>query len=316
MHYSSSPSVLSSLSSPGGSALRCETHVSALVSRLFVYPVKSCAGVAVQEAILTETGLEFDRAWMVVDEKQAFLTQRELPRLALVRPQLRHHDMVLRAPGMLALHIALDQVEAPARVGLWGQEFGAYDMGPIAAQWFSDFLGVTARLVRFDPEEKRASDLHWTAGLEALNQFNDGYPLLLISEASLASLNEKLVAAGAAAVGMERFRPNIVLGDAPIDEASGLLAAHDEDRLDELQITTPQGVVRLKPVKPCSRCPVVNVDPLTALSSLEVQDTLQGYRQDPRLQGALSFGMNLITLQGNDHLVKVGQSVTANFSFD
>ncbi|HQR98590.1 MULTISPECIES: MOSC N-terminal beta barrel domain-containing protein [unclassified Polaromonas] len=286
--------------------------VGAVITGLWVYPVKSCAGVQVQEAILTETGLEFDRAWMVVDEHGAFLTQRELPRMALIQPQLKTHDMVLRAPGMLALHIALDQVQEPVRVTIWDDEVKAYDMGPIAAQWFSDFLGVKARLVRFDPEEKRASSRQWTGDVEALNQFSDGYPLLVLSEASLAGLNEKLQAAGATAVGMARFRPNIVLGDLSGDNG---LAPHDEDRLELLQIATEQGVVQLKLVKPCPRCPIPNIDPVTALSSPEVGDALQTYRQDPRLKGAVSFGMNAIVLQGNDHLLRVGQSVTANYNF-
>ena len=287
--------------------------LNAVISRLYVYPVKSCAGVQVQEALLTETGLEFDRAWMVVDDKGHFLTQRELPRMALVKPQLRYHDMVLRAPGMLALHIALDQVEEPVRVQVWKDEVQAYDMGPIAAQWFSDFLGRPARLVRFDPEHKRVCNTEWTGGLEALNQFSDGYSLLVLSEASLAQFNEKLVAAGAAPVGMERFRPNIVLGDAAGDQG---LAPHDEDRVDLLQIATEQGSAQLKPVKPCPRCPIPNIDPATATSSPEVGDMLQTYRQDPRVNGALTFGMNAIVLGGIDHQLKVGQAVGASYRFE
>ena len=287
--------------------------LAAVISRLYVYPVKSCAGVQVQEALLTETGLEFDRAWMVVDGKGEFLTQRELPRMALIRPQLRHYDMVLRAPGMLALHIALDQVEAPVRVRVWDDEVPAYDMGAIAAQWFSDFLGTPARLVRFDPEHKRICSPQWTGGIEALNQFSDGYSLLVTSEASLDQLNAKLAAAGAAAVGMERFRPNIVLGN-PAE--GGELAPHDEDRLDLLQIATEQGTVQLKPVKPCPRCPIPNIDPATAVSSPEVGDMLQTYRQDARVNGALTFGMNAIVLRGTDHLLKVGQAVDASYRFE
>ena len=95
-----------------------QPNVSCTISRLFVYPIKSCAGVEVQEAILTETGLEFDRAWMVVDEQGEFLTQRELPRMALVKPQLKTYEMVLRAPGMLALHVKLDEVSSGACAGL------------------------------------------------------------------------------------------------------------------------------------------------------------------------------------------------------
>ncbi|SFC02384.1 hypothetical protein SAMN05216344_107111 [Polaromonas sp. OV174] len=293
-----------------------ECDLVAVISRLYVYPVKSCAGVQVQEAILTETGLEFDRAWMVVDGAGRFLTQRELPRMALIKPQLKQYEMVLRAPGMLALHIALDQVEAPTRVSVWDDELPAYDMGPIAAQWFSDFLGTTARLVRFDPEQQRVCSRKWTDEHEALNQFSDGYSLLLSSEASLDQLNSKLGAAGVAAVGMERFRPNIVLGHAAGGEA---LAPHDEDRLEWLQIATAPGapgLVELKPVKPCPRCPIPNIDPATAISSPEVGDMLQSYRQDARVNGAVTFGMNAIVISGVDQLLKVGQSVAANYRFD
>ena len=287
--------------------------LAAVVSRLYVYPVKSCAGVQVREAILTETGLEFDRAWMVVDAQNRFLTQRELPRMALIQPQLKTYEMVLRAPGMLALHVALDQVEEPVRVRVWDDEVAAYDMGPVAAQWFSDFLGVSARLVRFDPEHRRVSSLKWTEGVEALNQFSDGYPVLVLSEASLDQFNEKLAAQGVAAVGIERFRPNVVLGN----PADGLaLAPHDEDRLDVLHIATGQGAVRLKPVKPCPRCPIPNIDPATAASSPEVGDMLQRYRQDARVNGAVTFGMNAIVLQGVDHLLKAGQAVGANLRFE
>ncbi len=289
--------------------------VNAVISALWVYPVKSCAGVQVQEAILTETGLEFDRAWMVVNEQGEFMTQRELPRMALIRPQLRTQDMVLRAPGMLALHIALDEVQEPVRVKVWKDDVKAYDMGPVAAQWFSDFLGAKLRLVRFDPEEKRLSSARWTGGVEALNQFSDGYPLLVISEASLEGLNGRLQAAGNTPVTMERFRPNIVLGAASAASPDAL-AAHDEDRMDGLWVTTAQGLARLKPVKPCARCPIPNIDPATALSSPEVNDTLQAYRQDPRLGGALSFGMNLIRLDSEDHLLRVGQPVGATYGFD
>ena len=289
------------------------SDLRAVISRLYVYPVKSCAGVQVQDALLTEAGLEFDRAWMVVDSKGEFLTQRELPRMALIKPQLRHHDMVLRAPGMLALHIALDQVEEPVRVRVWKDDVQAYDMGAIAAQWFTDFLGQTARLVRFDPEHKRVCNPQWTGDVEALNQFSDGYPLLVLSEASLVQFNEKLVAAGAPAVGMERFRPNIVLGDAAGADA---LAPHDEDRIEALQVATAQGVVQLKPVKPCPRCPIPNIDPATAVSSPEVGDMLQTYRQDARVNGALTFGMNAIVLAGIDHQLKVGQPVGASYLFE
>lgn len=287
--------------------------VQAVISRLYVYPVKSCAGVQVNQAILTETGLEFDRSWMVVDANGRFLTQRELPRMALIRPQLRHFEMVLKAPGMLALHIALDQVEEPARVQIWDDTVGAYDMGGVAAQWFSDFLGVTARLVRFDPEHPRICSPKWTGDVQAFNQFSDGFSVLVLSEASLDLFNRKRLARGQPAVGMERFRPNLVIGDAPDAPA---LMPHDEDRLEALDVATAQGLASLRLVKPCPRCPIPNIDPATAQSSPDVGDLLQSYRQDPRLHGALTFGMNAIVLERTDHLLEVGQAVGADYRFE
>ena len=280
--------------------------VGATISRLFVYPVKSCAGVEVTQALLTEAGLDLDRAWMVVDEKGDFVSQRELPRMALVRPQLKHYEVILRAPGMLALHLDIEGVEAPVRVRVWDDEVGAFDMGDVAAQWFSDFLGKKLRLVRFDPEHRRLSDMTWTQGVESPNQFSDGFALLAVSEASLAELNRRLAGAGHAAVGMERFRPNIVLAG---------LEAHDEDRLDVLRIAADDEV-RLRPVKPCPRCPIPNIDPATAQSSPEVSDTLQAYRRNDIVGGAVTFGMNLIVLGGADQTLRVGQAVTADYRFD
>jgi uncharacterized protein YcbX len=286
--------------------------LSATIARLFVYPIKSCAGVELPEVLLTETGLEFDRAWMVVDARGEFVTQRELPRMALIRPQMKHMEMVLRAPGMLALHIAFDRVEEPVRVKVWKDEVGAYDMGDIAAQWFSDFLSEPGaprrlRLVRFDPAHKRLSNMKWTGGVEAATQFADGFAVLVASEGSLAELNGRLAAAGHGAVGIERFRPNIVLAG---------VEPHDEDRVETLHIATGEGEAQLQPVKPCTRCPMPDIDPATATSSPEVGDMLRTYRADARVGGAITFGMNAIVLQGVEHLLKVGQPVAANYRFE
>jgi hypothetical protein len=281
--------------------------VSAQISQLWVYPIKSCAGIRVKEALLIETGLEFDRAWMVVDEAGHFVTQREIPRMALVQPQFKLSDMVLRAPGMLSLHISLQNVEQAVRVRVWDDEVAAFDMGDTAAQWFSDFLGRKLRLVRFDPDQQRLSSKKWTFEVDAPNQFADGFPVLVLSEASLDGLNARLVAAGKPAVGIERFRANVVL--------SGV-DAHDEDRLDTLHIDTADGVVQLKGVKPCPRCPIPNIDPATATVSPDVGDALQAYRSNPVVNGALSFGMNALVLQGLEHALREGQRVQANFRFD
>lgn len=277
------------------------------IARLFVYPVKSCAGIEMQEAVLTDTGLDLDRAWMVVDAEGMFLTQRTLPRMALIRPHLKSDELVLRAPGMLALHVSIDAVEAPATVTVWRDTVPAWDMGAVAAQWFTDFLGQPCRLVRFDPEHRRLSSLKWTGGVEALNQFSDGFPLLVASEASMAELNARLRAAGHAAVGIERFRANVVL--AGVD-------AHDEDRVDVVRVEGPAGEIHLQPVKPCARCPIPDIDPATAESTSSVGDTLRTYRQDKRLEGAITFGMNAIITRGAGQVLRVGQRVAADLRFE
>jgi uncharacterized protein YcbX len=283
-----------------------ESDLTARIARLFVYPVKSCAGIEVQDALLTETGFDLDRAWMVVDHLGEFVTQRQVPRMALIRPQLKFNEVILRAPGMLALHLAVDTVEEPVRVRVWDDEVAAYDMGPIAAQWFSDFLGQRVRLVRFDPEHRRLSSMDWTGGAEALNQFSDAYPLLVASTASLQLLNAKLSAKGREPVGMERFRPNIVIEG---------VEAHDEDRIGLLRIATGDGPIVLRPVKPCARCPIPNVDPATAQVDPVVSDTLQAYRRSERMKGAVTFAMNAIVVEGVDRTLRVGQAATASYSF-
>lgn len=290
------------------------SDLSALIHQLWVYPVKSCAGVALDQAVLTPTGLEWDRSWMVVDSEGEFVTQRELPRMALIQPSFRMGQLVLRAPGMLALHLALDAAESPLTVRVWDDTVEAWDMGDLAAQWFSDFLGPDApadlkrlRLARFDPEVKRVCSLKWTGGRESVMQFADGFGVLVTSTASLDGLNARLERAGEVAVDLRRFRPNIVL--------SGV-ESHDEDRIGAWRVQAEGGVAALENVKPCARCPIPNIDPATATSSPAVGDAMQAYRADPRLNGAITFGMNAIVLEGDGLVLKVGQAVGADWRFD
>lgn len=289
--------------------------VQGTIARLFIYPIKSCAGVELTEALLTETGFDLDRSWMVVEHDGMFVTQREQPRMALIQPRIKGDEIILRAPGMLALHLRVDVVETVTQVQVWDDTVQAYDMGDVAAQWFSDFLVPNRpagapprplRLVRFDPEQRRLASRQWTGTVEAQNQFSDGFPLLVTSTASLDGLNRRLQAKGLEPVTMERFRPNIVLDG--IDE-------HDEDRVDTLHISTPEGPVLLRPVKPCARCPIPNIDPQTATSSSHVGDMLQTYRVDPRVDG-VTFGINSIIIEGMDQTLRVGQPVGGHLRFD
>lgn len=272
------------------------------IEQLWIYPVKSCAGIRLSRAELEPAGLAWDRAWMVVDADGVFVSQRELPRMALIQPAFRSGQLQLDAPGMLPLHLGLDIDPGLRRapVEVWDDRALAWDMGDAAALWFSEFLQAGLRLVRFDPAWRRLSSAQWTQGIEASNRFSDGFPLLVVSGASLAELNERLQAAGHEAVGIERFRANLVLGG---------IESHDEDRLAELVFPLEGGgAVRLQPVKPCARCPIPDIDPATARLGSQVRDTLQTYRQDKRLLGAITFGMNAIVREGAGATLSEGQA--------
>ena len=271
-----------------------------------VHPVKSCAGLSPAEALLCETGFDLDRAWMVVGGDGLFVTQRELPRMALVRPTLKREEMILRAPGMLALHVALDRVEASAEATVWNDRVTAFDMGDLCAQWFSDFLGRRLRLVRFDPEWRRLASRQWTGEIEAETAFQDGFPLLVASIASLAEVNRRLAAGGDAPVTMARFRPNIVIDG---------VEAHDEDHIDEIAFETAEGSVRLKLVKPCARCPIPDVEPATGVAGHAVGDVLRGYRADARLGGAPTFGMNAVIVEGIGRTLVNGMRGEVRYAF-
>ncbi len=283
------------------------TDIACTVSALFVHPIKSCGGIALNEALLVETGIDFDRAWMVVDEKGDLLTQRVLPKMALIQPSFKGGELMLRAPGMLALHIKLDTVEAPTRVRVWDDIVKAYDMGRLAAQWFSDYLGQRAQLVRFDPEQQRLSDPAWAGDVVAENAFADGFPLLVANAASLDELNDRLLARAQPAVTMQRFRPNLVLNG---------LQAFDEDHLHEIVIQAEGGPVRLRLVKPCTRCTLPNVDPATGVAGHEPGDTLAGFRADARMKGAITFGMNAVIIEGMERKLRVGQRTECSWRFE
>lgn len=287
--------------------------MSARIASLHVYPVKSCAGLAPAQARLHATGLALDRAWVVTDAAGDFVTQRTLPRMALVQAgadEAGPGTLTLRAPGMAPLCVpppAAAQVTRPVRV--WKDRVPAWDMGEAAAQWLSQFLACPGlRLARFDPAVPRLASPRWTGEVAAPVHFADGFPLLIASTASLAELNERLAAAGHAPVDMRCFRPNIVLDG---------LEAQDEDRLAELRLATAEGgVLRIRPVKPCTRCPIPNVDPATGDTSPAVLEVLRTFRANPRVDGAITFGMNAIVLEGAGQTLRVGAEVAADWDFD
>ncbi len=282
----------------------------AILSEITLYPIKSCAGIALQTATLTRAGLMteriYDREWMIVDEAGACLSQREYPRMALIVPRLKHDTIELRAPGMLRLEIPLglpDPATAPTlTVRLWDESLQAYDCDALTAAWVSSFLGTPCRLVRFHPDTVRVANPKWTGDIEAPTLFSDGYPVLVIGAESLRDLNGRLARAGRAPLPMDRFRPNLVVDG---------IDAYEEDYVETFRM----GDAVLKPVKPCPRCPIPSVDQATGAFGPDPLDILQGYRAKPEVDGGICFGMNNILLAGDGQQLRVGQEVDATLAF-
>lgn len=280
----------------------------ATVTELVLYPIKSCAGIAVPQAQFLVSGLAadgvHDREWMLVTREGQFLTQREYPRMALVTPRIDGDAVEVSAPGMppLRLPLAHDAVAAGMTVQIWDHVVEAADCGDAAAAWFADAIGGACRLVRFRPGVQRPTSTKWTGGLPAETRFADGYPILVIGQASLDDLNARLAQAGRAPLPMNRFRPNLVIAG---------LEAFEEDYVEAFA----GGGLALRPVKPCARCPIPAIDQATGIPGPDPLDVLQTYRANPRMEGAVCMGMNAIVTAGEGASLRVGQELDVAIAF-
>lgn len=261
----------------------------AVISSLHVYPVKSCAGISLQQSLLTETGLEHDRRWMLVKPDGYFLTQRELPAMALIQPSIKGQGIELTAPDMPVLRVQGTGNSTTREVAIWRDVCLAFDEGDEAAEWFSTFLQQPVRLVRFNDERVRHSNHDWTGEHDAANHFSDGFPVLVISSASLADLNSRLETK----LPMNRFRPNIVIDgvDAYIEDATEELKGEDSS---------------LRLVKPCTRCKITTTNQATGkVEGDEPLLALAKYRRSLALKGVL-FGQNAVIIRGQGTTLTVG----------
>lgn len=244
-----------------------------LLSRLFIYPVKSLAGVEVDAWPVDDFGLMNDRRWMIVDELGIALTQRERARLALIKPTLFDGGITLTAPTMPPL-VSQTPVNCVRPVTVWDDTVDVGDAGPEAREWLTDFIGEPASLVYMSPDCFRRIDPAYSADARRVS-FSDGYPFLLISQESMDELNRRMETP----LGIERFRPNLVV--------SGAAHPNAEDEWKRIRI----GSLELDVVKPCARCAVPTVDPKTAERGKEPSRTLATYR---KRDGKVYFGQNLI----------------------
>lgn len=256
------------------------------VSGLAVYPVKSCRGIVLEEAVVGATGFDLDRQWMVVDAGGRFLSQREAPELAHIEVAVGGGELTLNAPALPALTVPLEGPYGRERtVAVWQDRCAAVDAGDSAARWLEEHLGRRARLVRMAGAGSRPMIGAAVPGTAV--SFADAFPFLLVSEASLDELNRRLETP----VPMNRFRPNIVVAGC---------APHAEDGWRRVSI----GEVVFRVAKPCARCVITTTDQRTGERGPEPLRTLASYRT---VGGKVLFGQNLVH-EGRG-VVRVGDRV-------
>lgn len=267
------------------------------VAGLFIYPVKSLRGIAVPAAEIDALGFAGDRRFLVIDEAGKFLTQRQLTRMALVNTALAGGTLTLSADGAGKVEVATasDPAAPLHSVAVWKSEgLQAEDCGPAAATWLSDCLQVKCRLVRIG-EKFRRPVLKKAAQPGDTFSFADGAPVLVTSEASLATLNDRILENAGEPVPMDRFRPNLVIaGCAPF--------AEDEWRAFRV------GEVVLRQAGKSDRCIMTTTDQLTGVRGKEPLRTLATFRRDPVEPSSVYFGANYIN-ESKHGRVQVGDAV-------
>ncbi len=262
----------------------------ATVTALYYYPIKSCAGIGLDEVTITETGILHDRELMVVEtSSNEFLTQRELPHLALIQSYIQANRLRLEAPGMPELEIALVMKGPAEQAQVWKDTVRVLDQGREVAGWLSEYLKKDCKLVRMAPDFQRQVNQQYALSPDDQVNFADAYQFLLISEESLADLNQRL----ADPLPMNRFRPNIVINGSKLPFA--------EDYVRRFK----SGSIIFQAVKPCARCVITTTDQATAKVSKEPLKTLATFRRGPN--GGVMFGQNLI--HENTGTLRVGAPV-------
>lgn len=251
------------------------------VSELYVYPLKSARGLCVPEVSFTQRGPLMDRHWMVIDRNNRFLSQRKYPVMCLIETRLDNATLTLNAPAMSPFQLDSDcTLNETRQVTVWHDSVTAADCGDAAAQWLSTYLGVECRLVAMPAATQRLVDPQYAHQQQHVG-FADGFPSLIISQASLDDFNQKL----ASPISMARFRPNIVIGGC---------APYAEDEWQSIKI----GDLTLSLVKPCSRCIMPAIDPSDGSKQMAVIEALNQYRRRDRKtyfgQNALHDGVGAI----------------------
>ena len=270
------------------------------IQALNIHPVKSARAVPLDSVRLAATGFEWDRQWMAVDAADSFVTQRTHPRLARVVPSIGPAALTLRTEGLEPLEVPLASEGAPVTVQIFSDSCVAQDQGDSAAEWLSEAIGDAVRLVRAGPHMDRAANSRYAGSDRAPVTFVDGYPILVCNAASLEYLNARMPAP----VPMERFRPNLVIAGLP---------PFEEDRIAALEIaSTGCQAVRLRLVKPSTRCVIPSTDQRTGERSINPLPFLREFRFDRVLKG-ITFGENAVIASGVGLTVNIGARCVVSF---
>ena len=257
----------------------------AVLSALYRYPVKSMRGQSLSDSPVGPQGLPFDRDWMVAAPDGHFVTGRGHPQLVLVSATPSEAGVTISAPGREALFVPNEAFGEPVDTTVWGDRFPAWQGAAAADAWISDYLGTPRRFLWTGAQTARRVKVEPAVPLS----FADGFPLLLIGQASLDDLSARV----GRPLAMERFRPNLVVGGA---------AAFAEDGWTRIRI----GGVGFRIAKPCERCVFTTVDPHSGRKSDDQEPlrTLATYRKTP---AGVIFGQNVIA-EGSGTL-RVGMAV-------
>ena len=233
------------------------------ISKINIFPIKSLGGISLENAIVEDRGLQYDRRYLLVDEDGKFLTQREYSKMALIDVSINKDYLEVGIKGFETLRISKEFENAEkTNVQIWSSFCDALIADEKTNQWFSEVLNFNCRLVQMPVSTHRQINETFNKGNEVVS-FADGYPILIISESSLADLNSKLESS----IPMNRFRPNIVVSDAE---------AFAEDSWKKIKI----GNTVFRSTKPCARCVVTTIDQETGVSDVkEPLKTLATYRK-------------------------------------
>ena len=263
-------------------------HSGLHLAEIAIYPVKSLGGVYPSEAELIDTGLDHDRAWLVVDEDNMFVTQRQFPKMARIRTAVTSEGLELGIDERLTLRVPIASDGAISTVTIWGKQCEAVDQGDDAALALTTFIGRPVRLVRMKPGFVRTLGSSYAAAARRSVGFADSAPLMLVGQASLDDLNQRLETP----VAMDRFRPNLVIGGAK---------PFAEDDWTRIRV----GEATLHLVKECIRCEIPTVDQQSGEKGVEPMETLESYRSGPL---GTRFGQKVV--HESLGTIRVGDPVT------